>query len=105
MSESTDNHNQSNLDTMELNRTKLPPKYKVLLHNDDYTPMGFVVEVLIQVFRRSEIEAYEIMMNVHQRGIGVAGIYTKEIAETKANQVMGVAELEEHPLKCTIEPE
>lgn len=86
-------------------RTKKPSMYKVLLLNDDFTPMEFVVYVLERVFRRSHEEATDIMLKVHQDGVGVAGIYTYEIAETKVDQVMMLARQNEHPLQCTMERE
>jgi ATP-dependent Clp protease adaptor protein ClpS len=78
--------------------------YKVLLHNDNYTSMEFVVLILEQVFHRSESEAQRIMMEVHRGGVGVAGIYTKEIAETKVAVVQTLARQHEFPLRCTVEP-
>lgn len=86
-------------------RTKRPAMYKVLLLNDDFTPMEFVVYVLERVFRKSHEEATDIMLKVHQDGVGVAGIYTYEIAETKVDQVMTLARQNEHPLQCTMERE
>ena len=86
-------------------RTKKPSMYKVLLLNDDFTPMEFVVYVLERVFRRNHEEATDIMLKVHQDGVGVAGIYTYEIAETKVDQVMMLARQNEHPLQCTMERE
>jgi ATP-dependent Clp protease adaptor protein ClpS len=80
-----------------------PPLYKVLLLNDDYTPMEFVVIVLEQFFQKNREEATRIMLNVHQRGSGVCGIYSREIAETKVDQVMGFASQNQHPLQCTLE--
>lgn len=85
--------------------TRTPPRYKVLLLNDDYTPMDFVVEVLMRFFKKSEAEATRIMLQVHHAGVGVAGVYPFEIAETKVNQVMAAASAEGHPLQCTMEPE
>ena len=82
---------------------KKPPLFKVLLHNDDFTTMEFVVYVLQTVFQRSESDAIHIMLKVHQEGIGVAGIYTYEVAETKAEKVKSLAEANEYPLLCTIE--
>ncbi|RDI96748.1 ATP-dependent Clp protease adapter ClpS [Meiothermus sp. QL-1] len=79
--------------------------YKVLLLNDDYTPMDFVVEVLMRYFRKSEPEAVRIMLQVHHAGVGVAGVYPFEIAETKVQQVVQAARREGHPLQCTLEPE
>ncbi len=85
--------------------TKEPPLYKVLFHNDDYTTMDFVMSVLISVFHHSEVTAYEVMMHVHKNGIGVAGVYTREIAETKVAQTLAVARKNEFPLEVTFEPE
>jgi ATP-dependent Clp protease adaptor protein ClpS len=82
---------------------KKPPLYKVLLHNDDFTTMEFVVYVLQTIFQRSESDAIHIMLKVHQEGVGVAGIYTYEVAETKAEKVKSLAEANEYPLLCTIE--
>jgi ATP-dependent Clp protease adaptor protein ClpS len=86
-------------------KTKKPPMYRVLLLNDDFTPMDFVVYVLERVFGRSRQDANEIMMQVHQKGVGTAGVYTYEIAETKVDQVMMLARQHEHPLQCTMERE
>ncbi len=83
--------------------TEKPSMYKVLLLNDDYTPMEFVVHVLERIFRKSRDEATQIMLHVHQRGIGVCGVYTFEIAETKVGQVMDIARRNQHPLQCTME--
>lgn len=84
---------------------KKPRKYKVLLHNDDYTTMEFVVSILMSVFHRDQQASFEIMMHVHQAGIGVAGIYTKEVAETKAAKTIELARKYDFPLECTMEPE
>ncbi|MGQ9897981.1 MAG: ATP-dependent Clp protease adapter ClpS [Acidobacteriota bacterium] len=84
--------------------TKEPPMFRVLLHNDDYTTMPFVVYVLQHIFHHSESEATRIMLNVHRRGIGVAGVYPHEIAETKMMQTIQLARANEFPLLCTIEP-
>jgi ATP-dependent Clp protease adaptor protein ClpS len=91
--------------TQEDQQVEKPPLYKVLLHNDDYTTMDFVVYVLINVFHRSENDAINIMLAVHHQGIGVAGVYTREIAETKINQVHNLARAHEYPLLCTMEEE
>lgn len=85
-------------------RTQKPPMYKVLLHNDDYTTKEFVVMVLQTVFQKSESEATRIMMHVHNHGIGVAGIYTHEVAETKAMKTINLAQAHEYPLQCSLEP-
>ena len=86
-------------------KVKRPHLYKVLLHNDDYTTMEFVVEVLKSVFHHSESDAMSIMLHVHQRGVGVAGVFSYEIAESKANKVMRLAREHEYPLRCSVEPE
>ena len=86
-------------------KTKKPPLYKVIMLNDDYTPMEFVVLVLQEFFRKTQEEATEIMLHVHQRGVGVCGVYTYEIAETKATQVMDLARKNQHPLQVQIEKE
>ena len=84
-------------------KTKKPSMYKVLMLNDDYTPMEFVVHVLEQFFSKSHEEAMRIMLHVHQKGVGICGVFTYEIAETKVNQTMDLARQNEHPLQCTIE--
>jgi ATP-dependent Clp protease adaptor protein ClpS len=80
-----------------------PKLYKVLLHNDDYTTMEFVVFVLMSIFHRSETDAVQIMLHVHKNGIGVAGVYTYEVAETRIAQVEGLARQHEYPLRCSME--
>mgnify|MGYP005839193125 CR=1 FL=1 len=82
-----------------------PPMYRVLIHNDDYTTMEFVVEVLMYVFNKSVEDATRIMLNVHQVGIGVCGVYTYDVAETKVSTVEALARENGHPLKCTMEEE
>tara|TARA_A100001037_G_C15031677_1_gene581250 strand:- start:19 stop:261 length:243 start_codon:yes stop_codon:yes gene_type:complete len=77
--------------------------YKVLLLNDDYTPMEFVVIVLVRIFGMSQEKATEVMLNVHRRGVGICGVYPFEVAETKVTQVMDLARRNEHPLHCTME--
>lgn len=84
-------------------KTKKPSMYKVLMLNDDYTPMEFVVHVLERFFNKGREEATEIMLNVHQRGVGVCGVYTYEVAETKVTLVMDLARQHQHPLQCTLE--
>src|SRR4029453_18421610 len=86
-------------------RVKKPPLYKVLLHNDDYTTMEFVVHILRTVFHHAESEAIRIMLQVHLQGAGVAGVFTYEVAETKAAKVMRLAREHEYPLLCTVEEE
>ncbi len=84
-------------------RTKKPSMYKVLLLNDDFTPMEFVVHVLQRYFRMTMEQATEVMLHVHQKGVGVCGVFTYEVAETKVNQVMSLAKQHDHPLQCTLE--
>lgn len=86
-------------------RVETPRLYKVLLLNDDYTPMDFVVEVLKRFFAKNEETAMKIMMDVHQKGSGIAGVYSLETAEMKVMQVNQFARQNQHPLKCTLEPE
>ena len=86
-------------------KTKTPPLYRVLMMNDDYTPMEFVIEVLEKFFQKSREEATQIMLHVHQRGVGVCGIYAYDLAETKAMQVMNYARKHEHPLQVQLEKE
>ena len=86
-------------------RVKRPRMYRVLLHNDDYTPMDFVVRLLQEVFRRGESDSTAIMYHVHNNGVGVAGVYTYEVAETKVAQVHLLARKNEHPLMASMEPE
>ncbi len=97
----------ANVVTEERKQEKLkrPRLYRVLLHNDDYTTREFVVFVLHSVFHREEAEAVRIMLHVHYNGVGVAGVYTREIAETKVNRVERMAREEEFPLRLSIEPE
>tara|TARA_B100001175_G_scaffold208735_1_gene177206 strand:+ start:445 stop:780 length:336 start_codon:yes stop_codon:yes gene_type:complete len=84
-------------------KTKKPSMYNVLLLNDDYTPMEFVVLVLESVFNKKEEEATQIMLHVHKNGIGVCGTFTYEVAEVKCKTVMDLAKKHEHPLQCTME--
>lgn len=86
-------------------KTKKPSLYKVLLLNDDFTPMEFVIHLLERFFSKNKAEATDIMLHVHRRGVGVCGIYTYEIAETKVAQVMDFARANEQPLQCTMERE
>ena len=86
-------------------KTKTPPLYRVLMMNDDYTPMEFVIEVLEKFFQKNREEATQIMLHVHQRGVGVCGIYAYDLAETKAMQVMNYARKYEHPLQVQLEKE
>jgi len=82
-----------------------PRLYKVILHNDDFTTMEFVVALLIHVFHHDETNAQQIMLHIHQTGMGIAGVYTYEVAETKVAQVRELAEKAEFPLLCTLEPD
>ena len=91
------------VDTRPVN--KRPPLYKVLLLNDDYTPMEFVVVVLERFFSKNHSQAFEIMLTVHKKGLAVVGVYSHEIAETKVSQVMNFARKHQHPLVCTMEKE
>lgn len=84
-------------------KTKKPSMYKVLMLNDDYTPMEFVVHILEHIFNKTQEESTRIMLQVHQKGVGVCGVFTFDVAETKSTQVMELARHNEHPLQCTIE--
>ncbi len=86
-------------------KVQRPRLYKVLLLNDDFTPMEFVVVLIERVFHKNREEATQIMLHVHQKGVGVCGIFTREVAETKVRQVLGFAKERQHPLQCTMEPE
>jgi ATP-dependent Clp protease adaptor protein ClpS len=90
---------------LEETKTKKPRLFKVLIWNDDFTPMDFVVHVLVRYFQREQQEAAQIMLDVHKKGCGVAGVFTKEIAETKVMQVNKYSQMHEYPLKTTAEPE
>lgn len=93
--------------TIESHEIKLvpPSMYNVLLHNDDYSPMDFVIDVLQKFFRLDNEAATEVMLNVHYKEVGICGTFTSEIAETKVMQVINYAKEHEHPLKCTMEKE
>src|SRR5690348_18340929 len=84
-------------------RTKPPPMFKVMLLNDDYTPMDFVVVVLQTVFAMSREQATQVMLKVHRDGMGVCGVYTREVAAAKVDQVLNIARKHQHPLQCTME--
>jgi ATP-dependent Clp protease adaptor protein ClpS len=86
-------------------KPKLPAMYKVLLINDDYTPMEFVVDTIQRFFSKSREQATQIMLQVHTRGMGVCGVYPRDIAETKMNQVLKHARESQHPLQCLVEPD
>lgn len=96
---------ESGLLTKTRTRTQRPPLYKVLLLNDDYTPMEFVVHVLERFFGTNHQQAIEIMLTVHRKGLAVVGVFSFEIAETKVTQVMDYARRNQHPLQCTMEKE
>ena len=96
---------QEGVQVQERPKTKKPPLYKVLLHNDDYTTKEFVVMVLQGVFHKSEVDATRIMMHVHDNGVGVAGVYTYEVAETKIAKTTALARRYEYPLQLSMEPE
>jgi ATP-dependent Clp protease adaptor protein ClpS len=91
--------------TQTRHKVKRPQLYRVLLHNDDYTTMEFVVIVLMLIFHHNQEDAFGIMMNVHERGLGVAGVYSYEVAETKAAKVIEFARANEFPLLCSVEPD
>ncbi len=99
----TDDENNTGTVTRTRPKTKRPSLYRVLLLNDDYTPMEFVVHVLERFFQKGPEEATEIMLHVHQNGVGECGIFTYEIAETKVTQVMDFARKHQHPLQCVME--
>ncbi|MCB1858703.1 MAG: ATP-dependent Clp protease adapter ClpS [Gammaproteobacteria bacterium] len=104
MTERKDNDSGNDLALQEANpKLKHPPMYKVMLLNDDYTPMEFVVHVLESFFRMDREKATRIMLHVHTRGVGVCGVFTREIAETKVTQVNEYARSCQHPLLCTME--
>ena len=94
---------EAGLATKTRPRTKRPNMFKVLLLNDDYTPMEFVVAVLQEVFNKSQEDAWQITMQVHQKGVGQCGIYPYEVAETKVMRVMDAAQKNQHPLQCVLE--
>ena len=98
-----DNVSDTGVVTRARPKTKKPSMYKVLMLNDDYTPMEFVVYVLQRFFSKQGEDATRIMLHVHQRGVGICGVYSYEVAETKVTQVMDFARQNEHPLQCTLE--
>ncbi len=107
MTKKLSNTDKNDLDllTKEEVNLKKPHLYKVILLNDDYTPMEYVVKLLMKVFNKSEPAAVQIMLAVHQQGSGICGVYTLEIAETKVKEVTVMAKTDEHPLKCIMEKE
>ena len=89
--------------TKDRSEVREPSLYKVLLHNDDYTSMEFVIAILERIFKKNTTEASKIMLSVHQDGVGIAGVYTREICETKVSLVHDLARQSEYPLRCTME--
>ena len=102
---SSKNDTDQNVLVETRNKTKRPPLYKVLLLNDDYTPMEFVVLVLERFFGMNHAQAFDIMLTVHKKGLAVVGVFSHEVAETKVAQVMDSARQNQHPLQCTMEKE
>lgn len=100
-----DDPSDAELGTVTRTRTRKPPMYKVMILNDDYTPMEFVVHVLERFFGLSHGQAVEIMLTVHKKGLAVVGVFSYEVAETKVAQVMDFAHQHQHPLQCTMEKE
>ncbi len=100
-----DGGSKTGLVTKTRPKTKKPSLYRVLLLNDDFTPMEFVTHVLQKYFNKSREEAERIMLHVHQKGVGICGVYTYEVAETKVTQVMDFSRKNSHPLQCTMEKE
>ena len=98
-----DDGNDAGTVTLKRTKTQKPAMYKVLLLNDDYTPMEFEIYVLQRFFSKSAEDATKIMLHVHQNGVGVCGVFTYEVAETKVTQVMDMARQHDHPLQCTME--
>ncbi len=105
MTDKSDDEGEMDLLTKTKSKTQRPPRYKVLLLNDDYTPMEFVVMVLERFFGMTHAQAFEIMLVVHKKGLAVVGVFSHEIAETKVAQVMDFARRHQHPLQCTMEKE
>lgn len=105
MAERDDGPEDGDLQLATKPKTRRPPMYKVLILNDDYTPMEFVVHVLERFFGMSHAESVEIMLTVHKKGLAVVGVFSYEVAETKVAQVMDCAQQHQHPLQCTMEKE
>jgi ATP-dependent Clp protease adaptor protein ClpS len=101
----SETHSDGDVQLEERVRTKQPRRYQVVLHNDDYTTMEFVVHVLVKFFRKDETSATQIMLQVHHKGYGIVDVFTRDVAETKAAAVMAYAQQHAQPLKCTAEPE
>ncbi|MDI2111935.1 ATP-dependent Clp protease adapter ClpS [Commensalibacter nepenthis] len=102
---STDSQILENVDSLSLQQTKKPPMYKIIMLNDDFTPMDFVVYVLESIFQKEKEEAIKIMYEIHNTGMGNCGAFTYEIAETKQNQVMQLSKKHQHPLQTILEKE
>ncbi|MFW8635423.1 ATP-dependent Clp protease adapter ClpS [Cribrihabitans pelagius] len=105
MSDNPEDDTEFGVMTKTRPKTKRPPRYKVLLLNDDYTPMEFVVMVLERFFGMTHAQAFEVMLTVHKKGVAVVGVFSHEVAETKVGQVMDFARRHQHPLQCTMEKE
>ncbi|MFT5686565.1 MAG: ATP-dependent Clp protease adaptor protein ClpS [Myxococcota bacterium] len=105
MSKKKDTRRDNQEDVQVLDRLKRPKKHKVIMHNDDYTPMEFVVQILEQIFHHSPAAATRVMLSIHNTGIGIAGVYSHEIAEAKSNRAIRVAREAGFPLLVTTEPE
>jgi ATP-dependent Clp protease adaptor protein ClpS len=105
MGSERDPRHQGDVETEERQKTAVPKRYKVIFHNDDYTTMEYVVEVLRRFFHKNEAEALHIMLTVHKKGRAIAGVYPRDVAETKVAEVMRDARENGHPLLVTAEPE
>lgn len=103
--DSSDPDDEHGVGVVEKPRTKRPRRYQVVLHNDDYTTMEFVVDILVHFFHKNVAQAQHIMLHVHHKGFGVVDTFTRDVAETKADEVMKMAREAGHPLRCTAEPE
>jgi len=100
-----DDHSDDAVIELAKPKLKRPPLYRVVLLNDDYTPMEFVVDILNSIFGMSGEKAVQVMLQVHEKGAGVCGVFTREIAETKVEQVMALSVQSQHPLQCMMEPD
>lgn len=105
MSEPNSPKDESDLVVQPRTRSQRPPMYKILMLNDDFTPMEFVVHVLERLFSMTHAQAIEIMLTVHRKGVAIVGVFSHEVAETKVAQVMELARRQQHPLQCTMEKE
>ena len=101
----SDDEGEISIATKTRPKTARPPLYKVMILNDDYTPMEFVVHVLERFFGLNHAQSFELMLTVHKKGLAVVGVFSHEIAETKVTQVMDFARRHQHPLQCTMEKE